>query len=75
MKYVIRRLILGVIAIPVVAGTYTAMYLFLILAGGEPTQNLEQTFSLGITIGITTAVFFAFYPQFSRFLDRLIDNA
>jgi hypothetical protein len=72
MKYVIRRLIVGIVSIPVVAGTYTALYLFLILAGGEPNQTLEQTFNFGIVIGVTTAIFFTFYPQFSRFLDRLI---
>lgn len=73
MKFVIRRLIAGVIAIPVVAGTYTALYLFLILAGGEPGMNLEETFRTGVTIGMTTAVFFAFYPQIFRFLDRVVE--
>ena len=72
MKFLIRRLIVGIVAIPVVAGTYTALYLFLILAGGEPNQSLEETFNFGIVIGVTSAIFLALYPQFSRFLDKLI---
>jgi|LauGreDrversion4_2_1035121.scaffolds.fasta_scaffold2486817_1 hypothetical protein len=72
MKFVIRRLIAGVIAIPVVAGTYTAFYLFLILAGGEPTQTLTETFSTGISIAITLAIALAFYPQISRTLDKVL---
>jgi hypothetical protein len=72
MKYVVRRIVAGVIAIPVVAGTYTALYLFLLLAGGEPNATIDSVFSTGVVIGITLALMLVFYPQFSRFLDKLI---
>jgi len=72
MKFVIRRLIAGVIAIPVVAGTYTAFYLFLILAGGEPTMTLTETFNTGVNIAITLAIALVFYPQISRLLDKVL---
>ncbi len=72
MKYAIRRLIAGVIAIPVVAGTYTAFYLFLILAGGEPTMTLTETFNTGVNIAISLAISLAFYPQISRLLDKVL---
>jgi uncharacterized membrane protein YccC len=72
MKYAIRRLIAGVIAIPVIAGTYTAFYLFLILAGAEPTMTLEETFGTGINIAIALAVALVFYPQISNTLDKVL---
>lgn len=72
MKFLIRRLIAGVFAIPVVAGTYTAFYLFLILAGGEPSMSLTETFSTGINIAITLAIALVFYPQIARVLDRVL---
>jgi hypothetical protein len=72
MKFLIRRLIAGVIAIPVVAGTYTAFYLFIILAGGEPSMSLAETFSTGINIAITLAVVLVFYPQIAKVLDKVL---
>ena len=75
MKYAIRRAIVGVVSIPLIAGAYTFLYLLLLVAGAEPGQTLAETFNFGVVIGITSAIFLTFYPQFSRFLDRLIDNA
>lgn len=73
MKYVIRRAILGIVSIPFVAGAWVFFYLLLLLAGAEPNQSLSDTFNNGILIGVTCAIFFAFYPQFSRFLDKLVE--
>jgi hypothetical protein len=72
MKFAIRRLIAGVIAIPVVAGTYTAFYLFVILLGGDPSMNLTETFSTGINIAITLAIALVFYPQIAKVLDKVL---
>jgi hypothetical protein len=71
MKYVIRRAIVGIVSIPFVAGAWVFLYLLLLLAGAEPNQTIEDTFNNGMFIGVTLAVVFAFYPQFSRLVDRL----
>lgn len=72
MKYVIRRALLGAISIPLIAGAYVFFYLLLIMAGAEPTVGLTTAFDNGLLIGFTSAIFFAFYPQISNFIDRLI---
>jgi hypothetical protein len=71
MKYVIRRALVGVVSIPLIAGAYVFLYLLLLLAGAEPNLNVEGAFDNGILIGITTAIFFTFATQFSRLLDRI----
>ncbi len=72
MKYVIRRAILGVVSIPFVAGAYVFLYLTLLLLGAEPSQTISETFFIGSQIGFVLAVILAFYPQFSRLLDKLM---
>ena len=72
MKYVVRRLAVGVISIPLIAGAYVFLYLLLILSGAEPTIGVEGAFSNGLLIGFTSAVFFAFYPQISNTLDKML---
>lgn len=72
MKYAIRRAIVGVISIPLIAGAYVFLYLLLLLAGAEPTATLTESFNNGLFIGLTSAVFFAFYPQISNTLDKLL---
>lgn len=72
MKYFVRRFILGVISIPFVAGAYVFLYLSLLLLGAEPTATMEEVFSNGLFIGSTLAIILTFYPQFSRFVNKLI---
>lgn len=72
MKYVIRRLAVGVISIPLIAGAYVFLYLMLLIAGAEASIGVEEAFNNGLLIGLTSAVFFAFYPQFSNALDKLL---
>lgn len=72
MKYAIRRAIVGLISIPLIAGAYVFLYLCLLLAGAEATIGVEGAFNNGLLIGIVSAIFFTFYPQISRLLDRVI---
>lgn len=72
MKFYIRRAVVGVIAIPVVAGLYTFAYLWLIIAGGEPTVSSEEVFNNGLWLGGLVAVMFTFSKQVSRLLDRIV---
>jgi hypothetical protein len=71
MKYVIRRAILGVVSIPVVAGTYIALYAFLVLAGADSWMSFDEVFDNGVNIAIVVAIILTFYPQFSRLVDKL----
>jgi hypothetical protein len=72
MKFVIRRALLGVVSIPLIAGAYVFLYLLLVLAGGDPTQTISETFFIGIQIASVVAVILTFYPQFSKFVNKLI---
>jgi len=71
MKYAIRRAIVGVVSIPLIAGAYLFLNLFLIYLGAEPQYTVEDAFYNGIEIGIVSAVFFTFSPQILRFVDRI----
>jgi len=72
MKFLIRRLAVGLISIPLLAGAYVFFYLLLLIAGAEATSTLEETFHNGLLIGFTSAIFFTFYPQISNTLDKLL---
>lgn len=60
MKYVIRRLIAGVVLIPLVAVAYTALYAYLILIGGEPTSTIQEVFYNGLGMGVIVGLLFQF---------------
>lgn len=71
MKYSIRRALVGVISIPLIAGAYVFLYLLLLLVGAEPNLSVEAAFHNGFLIGITSAVFFTFATQILRLVDRI----
>jgi hypothetical protein len=64
MKYVVRRLIAGVVLIPVVAVVYTALYAYLVLIGGEPTSSISEVFATGLGIGVAFALALQFVNKF-----------
>lgn len=70
MKFYIRRAIVGIIAIPFVAGAWCFFYLLLLLAGGESNQTLTETFQNGILIGVVLALVFTFAPQVNAFVEK-----
>jgi hypothetical protein len=72
MKFYIRRAIVGVISIPIVAGIYTLGYLALVIAGAEPTASSREVFANGFWLGGLVAIMFTFSPQVSKFLDRIV---
>jgi hypothetical protein len=71
MKFYIRRAVAGVIAVPVVAVAWCAVYFMLLVIGGEPSQTIGETFQNGLLIGWVLAVAFTFAPQFSKLIDKL----
>ncbi len=72
MKFVVRRLIAGIVSIPFVAGAYVFLYLTLLLLGAEPNQTISETFFIGSQIGFVFALILVFYPQFSKFVNKLV---
>jgi hypothetical protein len=72
MKFYIRRAIVGVISIPIVAGLYTLAYLWMVIAGAEPTVSSQEVFANGLWLGGLVAIMFIFSPQVSKFLDRIV---
>lgn len=72
MKFYIRRAVVGVLAVPVVAGIYTFGFIALIIAGAEPNVSSVEVFQNGIALGVIVAVMFTFSPQVSRLLDRIV---
>lgn len=71
MKFYIRRAVVGVLSVPLVAGIYTFIFLALVIAGAEPGVSSREVFENGIGLGVIVAVMFTFSPQVSRFLDRI----
>lgn len=74
MKFYVRRAVVGLVSIPFVAGAWCFIYLAFLLAGGEPTQTISETFDNGLYIGITLAIAFTFAPQISRLLDKVVGD-
>jgi hypothetical protein len=72
MKFYIRRAVVGIISIPVVAGVYTLAYLWLVIAGAEPTVSSEEVFQNGLGLGVIIALMLTFSPQVSRLIDRIV---
>lgn len=72
MKFYIRRAVVGVLAVPVVAGSYIFGYLLLMLLGAEASISVEGAWNNGLLIGYTCAAMFTFSPQISKFLTRMI---
>jgi hypothetical protein len=64
MKFVIRRLVAGVVLIPIVALAYTALYAYLILIGGEPNASIQEVFANGLVFGVVIATALQFVNKF-----------
>ena len=73
MKYIIRRAIVGALAVPVIAGIYTLGYALLVGAGAQATATASMVWDNGIVLGIASAIIFAFYPQIAKRVDSLLD--
>ena len=72
MKYVIRRAVLGAIAVPVVAGTYVFIYVLLGSLGNSLSVSLDEIWNNGLLVGVVSAIAFAFATQLDKFVSRLV---
>jgi hypothetical protein len=66
MKYVIRRLVAGLLIAPTVAVAYVCLYAFLILIGGEPTSGIVDTFNNGLWMGGVVAIGLQFIHKLNK---------
>lgn len=58
MKFVIRRAVVGVLAIPMVASAYFVIYAVLVGLGSQPSQSPTEVIYTGLWIGGVIAVLF-----------------
>ena len=58
MKFVIRRAVVGVLAIPMVASAYFVIYAVLVGLGSQPSQAPTEVIYTGLWIGGVIAVLF-----------------
>ena len=72
MKYVIRRAVVGLLALPVVAGTYVFVYVLLGSLGDSLALSLNEIWNNGLLIGSVSAIAFAFATQLDKFVSRLV---
>jgi type III secretory pathway component EscT len=72
MKFVIRRAVLGLVALPVVAGTYVFCFMLLGSWANIMPNTLDEVWSNGILIGFVSAVAFAFATQLDKFSAKVI---
>ena len=72
MKFVVRRAVVGVLAVPAVAGAYVFLYLSLVIMGAENSLKIEEIFNNGLLIGFVSATMFAFATQVNKFLTKVV---
>jgi hypothetical protein len=59
MKFAIRRAVLGVIIIPVVAFAWVVFYALLVGAGAEPTSSVSEVWNDGLWLGGVVTIIFS----------------
>lgn len=72
VKFVIRRAVLGLVALPVVAGTYVFCFMLLASLTNSFSTTLDEVWSNGLLIGFVSAVAFTFATQLDKFSARVI---
>jgi hypothetical protein len=72
MKYVIRRAVFGLVALPLVAGAYVFGYLVLASLANNNPLTLDEIWNNGLLIGSVSAVAFAFATQIDRFVSKVV---
>lgn len=72
MKYVIRRAVFGLVALPLVAGAYVFGYLVLASLANNNPLTLDEIWNNGLLVGSVSAVAFAFATQLDKLVSRVI---
>lgn len=74
MKFVVRRLVVGVLALPLVAGAYVFGYIGLVAMGAEMGASIEEIWSNGFLVGIVSALAFGFATQIDNFVSKIVGD-
>ena len=72
LKFTIRRSVVGLVALPIVAGTYVFLYVLLGSLGNGLSVSLNTIWDNGLLIGSVSAVAFAFATQIDKLMARLV---
>lgn len=72
MKFVIRRMLVGVVASPLVAGAYATGYIALALIAGDVSLGLGAIVANGFLIASVVAVAFGFFTQVDKFISKIV---
>lgn len=71
MKFVVRRMLVGVVASPLVAGAYAVGYIALALIAGDSLVGLGSIVANGFLIASVVAVGFGFFTQLDKFISKI----
>ena len=74
MKFVIRRMLVGVIASPLVAGVYATGYVALALIAGDVSLGLDTIVANGFLVASVVAVAFGFFTQVDKFTSKFVGD-
>jgi hypothetical protein len=70
-KYTFRRLLAGVVIVPVVAVAWFLGYAVLVGLGAEPTDTPQGVFGSGLMLGVIATLVLAFWEQINALFDKL----
>lgn len=63
MKFYVRRALVGLVAVPFIAGAYLVGYALLVAMGAGASSSASEVWDLGLMLGGVVAVAFTFAPQ------------
>lgn len=72
MKFVVRRAVVGAVALPIVAGAYVFGYLALEVLGAGSSLKLSEIWNNGLLIGFVSALVFTFAKQLDTLISKVV---
>lgn len=72
MKFVVRRAVVGAIALPMIAGAYVFGYLALEVLGAGSSLELSEIWNNGLLVGFVSALAFTFAKQLDTIVSKLV---
>jgi len=57
--FAVRRLLAGIVIIPIVAVAYFVLIALLVVMGSEPTATAEETLNFGLVVGVAVHLMFS----------------
>jgi hypothetical protein len=72
VKFVVRRMLVGIVASPLVAGVYAVGYVALALVAGDALPSLSSIVANGFLVASVVAVAFGFFTQVDKFISKIV---